>query len=122
MSAKQSPSAPEARRGTRLVPPAPTPVVDSMSDEVLGLALDLSAGGLKLLASGALPENALFQVHFNLDIDGEGRVPLEAGVQVVSRRASAKGVVAGFRFIHLQGPYAQRLARWLQARSAAALH
>jgi hypothetical protein len=115
-------SSPEARRSTRHAPDSPTPVVDAMHDRVLGFALDLSAGGMKLLASDPLVDSALYQVHFALDLPDDGRVPLEAGVQVVSQRSTAEGVVAGLRFIHLQGAQSQRLARWLRFRSANGLH
>ena len=120
-----SPSAPaphDARRSTRHAPESPTPVVDAMRDEVLGFALDLSGGGMKLLASSPLVDTALYQVHFALDLPGEGRLPLEAGVQVVNQRDTDEGNVAGLRFIHLQGVHAQRLASWLRARSASGLH
>ena len=40
-----APAAHDARRSTRHSPEAPTPVLDAMSDRVLGFAMDLSAGG-----------------------------------------------------------------------------
>ncbi len=113
---------PEARRGTRHAPESPTPVVDAMTDKVLGLVVDLSAGGMKLLAASPLVDAALYQVHFALDVPGEGRIPLEAGMQVVNQRRAAEGDVAGLRFIHLQGAHAQRLGRWLRARGADGRH
>lgn len=117
-----APAPHEARRSTRHAPDSPTPVVDAMGDRVLGFAMDLSAGGMKLLASIPLVDAALYQVHFALDLPNEGRVPLEAGVQVVNQRPTGEGTVAGLRFIHLQGTHSQRLARWLRARSANGLH
>ena len=117
-----APAPQDARRSTRHAPESPTPVVDAMGDQVLGFALDLSAGGMKLLASAPLVDAALYQVHFDLDLPGEGRVPLEAGVQVVSQRMDDRGNVAGLRFIHLQGPHAQRLARWLRSRGSDGRH
>jgi c-di-GMP-binding flagellar brake protein YcgR len=89
---------------------------------VLGFAMDLSAGGMKLLASAPLVDGALYQVHFALDLPGEGRMPLEAGMQVVNQRRSEEGNVAGLRFIHMQGPHTQRLARWLRARGSDGRH
>jgi c-di-GMP-binding flagellar brake protein YcgR len=117
-----APAAHEARRSSRHAPESPTPVVDAMFDRVLGFALDLSAGGMKLLASAPLVDAALYQVHFTLDLPNEGRIPLEAGVQVVSQRNTPEGQVAGLRFIHIQGAHSQRLSRWLRARSANGLH
>jgi hypothetical protein len=112
----------EARRSTRHAPESPTPVVDAMGERVLGFALDLSAGGMKLLASAPLVDAALYQVHFALDLPGEGRVPLEAGMQVVSQHSTRAGDVAGLRFIHLQGAHSQRLSRWLRARGSDGRH
>lgn len=59
-----------------------------MFDRVLGFVQDLSAGGMKLLASAPLVDAALYQMHFTLDLPNEGRIPLEAGVQVVSQRST----------------------------------
>ncbi len=115
-------SMPEARRGTRHAPDSPTPVVDAMTDQVLGLVVDLSAGGMKLLVSAPLVDAALYQVHFAIDVPGEGRVPLEAGMQVVNQRRGPEGETAGLRFIHLQGAQAQRLGRWLRARGSDGRH
>jgi len=117
-----APAPHEARRSTRHAPDSPTPVVDAMGDRVLGFALDVSAGGMKLLASKPLVDAALYQVHLALDLPGEGRVPLEAGVQVVNQRRTSAGDVAGLRFIHLQGTHSQRLARWLRAHGSDGRH
>lgn len=113
-----APAAHEARRSTRHPPESPTPVVDAMGDRVLGFVMDLSAGGMKLLAAAPLVDGALYQVHFVIDLPGEGRIPLEAGVQVVNQRQGAEGNVVGLRFIHMQGAQSQRLGRWLRARAS----
>jgi len=112
----QAPLLHEARRSARHAPDSPTPVVDAMSDRVLGFVVDLSAGGMKLLASAPLVDGALYQVQFALDVPGEGRVPFEAGMQVVNQRRSVQGEVVGLRFIHMQGTHTQRLGRWLRDR------
>ena len=112
----------EARRGTRHAPDSPTPVVDAMTDRVIGLVVDLSAGGMKLLASTPLVDAALYQVQFAIDVPGEGRVPLEAGMQVVNQWRGPEGETTGLRFVHLQGAHAQRLGRWLRARGADGRH
>jgi hypothetical protein len=117
-----APALNEARRSTRHAPESPTPVVDAMGDRVLGFVMDLSAGGMKLLASAPLVDSALYQVHFALDLPGEGRLPLEAGMQVVNQRRSAEGNVVGLRFIHMQGAQSQRLGRWLRARGSDGRH
>lgn len=122
MSQSNGSPAADARRSTRHAPDSPTPVVDAMGDRVLGFVVDLSAGGMKLLASQPLVDGALYQVHFALDLPGEGRIPLEAGMQVVSHRREPGGDVAGLRFIHMQGTHSQRLARWLRAKGSDGRH
>lgn len=106
----------DARRTSRHEPASPVPVIDAMSNDLLGFVMDLSAGGMKLMAGDPLVDNALYQVQFELDLDKVGRAPIEAGVQVVSqRRSSDSGSVVGLRFIHLQGPQARQLGQWLQS-------
>jgi c-di-GMP-binding flagellar brake protein YcgR len=93
------------------------PVVDAMSSDLMGFVMDLSGGGMKLMAGEPLGDNALYQVQFELDLDEVRRVPMEAGVQVVSQRRTGDGsAVVGLRFIHLQGSQARQLGQWLQSR------
>jgi len=106
----------DARRTTRHVPSAPTAVVDAMSGDLLGFVMDLSAGGMKLMAIEPLVEDALYQVQFELQMADARHASIEAGMQVVSQRRNADGAVAGLRFIHLQGPQAQQLGAWLRLR------
>jgi c-di-GMP-binding flagellar brake protein YcgR len=107
----------DARRTSRHEPASPAPVVDAMSSGLLGFLMDLSAGGMKLMAGDPLVDNALYQVQFELDLDKVRRASIEAGVQVVSQRRNSDGsAVVGLRFIHLQGPQARQLGQWLQSR------
>ena len=107
----------EARRSARVEPRGPVPVVDVMCDRALGFVQDLSAGGLKLRASRELVLDGLYQVQFGLELGGGERRTIEAGVQVVSQRPSAGGMVAGMRFIHLPKADSQALARWLERQA-----
>jgi c-di-GMP-binding flagellar brake protein YcgR len=104
----------DARRTTRHAPPDPVAVVDAMSGDLLGFVMDLSAGGMKLMAIEPLVEDALYQVQFELQLADTRHASIEAGMQVVSQRRGEHGAIVGLRFIHLQGPQAQQLGAWLR--------
>ena len=104
----------DPRRTTRHAPRSPVAVVDVMSGELLGFVMDLSAGGMKLMAAEPLVADALYQVQFELLLGDARHVSIEAGMQVVSQRPGDGGSVVGLRFIHLQGPQAQHLGAWLR--------
>lgn len=108
-----------ARKAQRFAPQTPMPVVDAMSADLIGFVMDLSAGGMKLMAGKPLVDDALYQVQFELHPDKVEREPIEAGVQVVSQRKNADGsAVVGLRFIHVPGLQAIQIGKWLQARMA----
>ena len=110
----------EARRSRRHRLPSSPPVFDMLDERVLGRALDVSAGGLKLLVAEALPEDTLYQVRFELDM-GEGRrAPIVAGIQVLDARLDEDGLsCTGARFIHLDGAHARQLVQWLRLQAEA---
>ena len=58
-----------ARLGQRFPVPGQPPVFDMLADRVLGRALDLSAGGLKLLVAEPLGDDALYQVRFAIGLE-----------------------------------------------------
>ncbi|MEO5566376.1 MAG: PilZ domain-containing protein [Luteimonas sp.] len=110
----------EARRSRRYALMRAPAVQDEFGGRLLGRALDISAGGLKLLVSEPIPENTLFQVRFELDMGGGQRVPVVAGLQVLDQRPDENGLLCtGARFIHLEGQHARILVNWLQSRDAA---
>ena len=110
----------EARRSRRHCLPGSPPVHDMLAERVLGRALDMSAGGLKLLVAEPLPGDTLYQVRFDLDM-GEGRrVPIVAGIQVLDSRLDEHGLLGtGARFIHLEGAHARQLVQWLRLQAEA---
>ena len=112
-----SASGSDARRSLRVKPRTPVPLVDVMWDRVLGFVLDLSAGGMKVLASRELADEGLYQVQFDLDTEASERERIEAGVQVVSQSPGAGGMVAGMRFIHLPKVDSRALAQWLERQA-----
>lgn len=109
----------EARRSHRH-PLAGAPAVhDEFSGGLLGRALDMSAGGIKLLVSEPIVEDSLFQVRFDLDMGDGQRVPIVAGLQVLDQRPDGNGLLCtGARFIHLEGQYARCLVNWLRLQAA----
>lgn len=109
----------EARRSSRHAPDVPVAVVDAMSSDLMGFVVDLSAGGMKLMAGKPLLDDALYQVQFELDMDAAHRARIEAGMQVVSQHRNSDGsATVGLRFIHLQGTQGKQLGEWLHSRTA----
>jgi c-di-GMP-binding flagellar brake protein YcgR len=104
----------EARRSRRHRLPGNPPVHDVLAERVLGRALDMSAGGLKLLVAEPLPEDTLYQVRFDL-ATRDGRTQIVAGIQVLDARLDEDGLLCtGARFIHLEGVHARQLVQWLR--------
>lgn len=99
------------------LPDAPA-VHDMLGDRVLGRAVDLSAGGMKLLVAESLPVDTLYQVRFPLQLAKE-RVEVVAGIQVLDERVDDDGLrCVGARFIHLEGAGARHIVQWLGMQAA----
>lgn len=109
----------EARRSRRHGLRGAPAVQDEFGGRLLGRALDISAGGLKLLVSEPIAEDTLFQVQFELDMADGQRVPVVAGLQVLDQRPDRDGLMCtGARFIHLEGQHARTLVNWLRLQDA----
>ncbi len=103
----------ESRRMPRRAVPGRIEVFDCMTDESVGHLGNVSVGGMLLVASAALAEDALYQLRFALpDEDGSG---LEVGAHVLWRdQASAPGQSwVGLRFLALSPRTVQRLDAWV---------
>lgn len=104
----------EARRAGRRRVDAVAPVVNAMTQRALGFTRDVSLGGMQVQVGEPLVDEALYQLQVELQRRDGGRVPIEAGVQVVRQHRAADGaILAGLRFIHLDGANRGRLAAWL---------
>lgn len=104
----------EPRRASRQRINAVVPVVNAMTQRVLGLTRDISTGGLQLQSDEPLVDEALYQVQVELQRNDGARIPIEGGVQVVRQhRADDGAVLVGMRFIHLDGTNSGRLTAWL---------
>jgi PilZ domain len=93
-------------------------VSDVMTDEIVGRIGNLSEGGLLLIASTPLTEDALYQFRFRLP--GETPLDLEVGAHLLwLDRASTPGQSwVGFRFISLSERQHQQLRDWIDAPGA----
>lgn len=103
----------ESRRMPRRIVAGLTEVVDVMTEETIGHLGNLSVGGMLLIASVPLVEDALYQLRFNLpDSDGQG---VEVGAHVLWRDdASAPGQSwAGLRFLGLAPQATRSLREWV---------
>lgn len=108
----------EARRSRRHRLPGSPPVHDLLAERVLGRAMDMSAGGLKLLLAEPLVEDTLYQVRFDLDMGRGRRASIVAGLQVLDSRLDENGLLCtGARFIHLEGAHARQLVQWLRLQA-----
>ena len=108
-------SSDEARKAGRRRVDTVVPVVNAMTQRAMGLTRDISMGGMQLQVGEPLVDDALYQVQVELQRGDGGRVPIEAGVQVVRQHRAGDGaILAGMRFIHLDGPNNGRLAAWLE--------
>lgn len=112
----------EARRSPRRQPAGTIPVHDFIADAPIGRIGNVSEGGLLLLASVPLTEDALYQLSFALP-DRHGReTEISAGVHLLwCEPAHAPGQSwAGFRFIALSDAHRDRLREWVDAAQAPA--
>ena len=103
----------ESRRMPRRTVAGLTEVVDAMTEEPIGHIGNVSVGGMLLIASAQLKEDALYQVRFILP-DGDGHA-LEAGIHVLwCDDASAPGQAwAGLRFLGMSAQDTRSLREWV---------
>ena len=106
------------RLGQRFEVPGRPQVFDELAGRVLGRALDLSGGGLKMLVAEPLVDETLYQVHFDLPLDTRS-VRIVAGLQVLDQRQDDDGLLCtGTRFIHLDGACARHIVQWLALQAS----
>lgn len=89
-------------------------VLDTMTEQPVGHLGNLSVGGMLLIASTRLVEDALYQFRFDLP-DGDGHA-IEVGAHVLWRDdASAPGQSwVGLRFLGLAPDTTRRLREWIE--------
>lgn len=112
-------SSKEYRRSPRRVVSETILVSDVMTEELVGRIGNLSEGGMLLMASVPLNDDALYQLRFRLP--GTDLVDIEVGAHLLwMDRASAPGQFwGGLRFISLSDENRDKLNAWVDAPGAA---
>lgn len=92
-------------------------VVDAMTEASIGRIVNLSPGGMLMIANTQMMDDALFQFRFVLtDAAGHDRAIDVGAHQLWSDGAGAPGQLwAGFRFIDVRPDDAAFLAQWVEA-------
>ncbi|WP_240125396.1 PilZ domain-containing protein [Thermomonas alba] len=105
----------EARRQPRRSVPGMVEVFDTILEEPVGHLGNLSVGGMLLIAHRRLPDDALFQLRFQLPDGQRDAPPLEVGAHVLwQAQAGAPGQsLIGMRFLGLSPDALQRLHLWV---------
>jgi len=106
----------DSRRAPRRHVTESIPVIDCMTDEVVGQLGNLSESGMLLIASAPLVEDALYQLRFHLT--GRGLAsPVNVGVHLLwSVPANTPGQSwCGFRFLTISDEQRARIRDWVRA-------
>lgn len=106
----------EFRRARRRKVPDTIPVIDTMTDRVVGHLSNLSETGMLMIANVALVEDALYQLRFDLGRDkASASTAIEVGAHLLWQdQTSLQGQTwTGFRFITLLDSQMQQLRKWL---------
>ena len=105
----------EARRAPRRQVAESIPVIDTMTDEVVGHLGNLSESGMLLLASASLLEDALYQLRFPLGPHGGASIAV--GVHLLwSGAANTPGQTwCGFRFLTISEDQRNQVREWVKA-------
>jgi hypothetical protein len=106
----------EQRRAKRKPIESHAEVINAITGASMGRVGNISANGMMLIANQAVPEDALFQVHFHLPSKRGRQVPLELGLhEQWSEPASTPGQFwAGFRIIDISPQDLELLTAWVE--------
>ncbi|AKC86137.1 PilZ domain-containing protein [Pseudoxanthomonas suwonensis] len=104
----------DARRAPRRHVTDSVPVIDTMTDGIVGQLGNLSESGMLLIASAPLVEDGLYQLRFHL---GGRSSPINVGVHVLwSVAANTPGQSwCGFRFLTISEEQRAHIREWVQA-------
>ncbi len=104
----------EARRAPRRQVADSVPVVDVMTEEVIGHLGNLSESGMLLLANSPLLEDALYQFRFHLG--ARSSTPVMVGAHLLwSGAANTPGQAwCGFRFLTISEAQREHVRAWVQ--------
>ena len=104
----------ESRRAPRRQVGISVPVLDTMTEEVIGHLGNLSESGMLLLTSTPLVEDALYQVRFQPGL--RGGVAISVGVHLLwSGPANTPGQAwCGFRFLTISDEQREQIREWVK--------
>ncbi|WP_028919208.1 PilZ domain-containing protein [Pseudoxanthomonas suwonensis] len=104
----------DTRRAPRRHVTTVVPVIDTMTDQVVGQLGNLSETGMLLIASAPLVEDALYQLRFHL---GGRPQPLNVGVHLLWKvDANTPGQSwCGFRFLTIADEQRRHIREWVRA-------
>ena len=107
----------DSRRAPRRHVTESIPVIDTMTDEIIGQLGNLSESGMLLIASAPLVEDALYQLRFHLRDDRGQDIPIDVGAHLLwSAPANTPGqAFAGLRFLTIDREPLERLRQWVNA-------
>jgi DNA-binding response OmpR family regulator len=105
----------ERRQSFRVAVQAAVSIRIDESNTVEGILLDLSAGGMDVLAAKPLPSTATVRVSFELPDGGAG---IEGDAEVAWSTANGQ---TGLRFLDMDEKMREEMGEWLAARSHDAL-
>src|SRR6266478_4559123 len=105
----------EKRQAMRIAVQAAASIRLDESNTVEGILLDLSTGGLDVLAAKPLPSAAMVHVAFQLP---DGGASIEGDAEVAWSTANGQ---TGLRFLDMEARTREVLSEWLSARSHDAL-
>ena len=105
----------ERRQSLRVAVQAPVSIRIDESSTVEGILLDLSTGGMDVLAAKPLPSAATVHVSFELP---DGGVSIASDAEVAWSTANGQ---IGLRFLDMDARMSQDMRDWLAARSHQAL-
>lgn len=111
----------EFRRHTRRAIPQTVEVIDTMTGSVVGRLGNLSAGGMMLIGSEPLVDEALYQFRFTLPDSQGGQRRMQVGAQQQWSDASAGSgqIWTGYRFIDVAAKDVGFLRNWAESATPA---
>jgi hypothetical protein len=103
----------ESRRAPRRQVASRVPVLDTMSDEVIGHLGNLSESGMLLLANTPLLDDALYQFRFQPGL--RSGTAITVGVHLLwSGPANTPGQAwCGFRFLNISDEQREHIREWV---------
>jgi len=101
----------ERRQSTRVAVQAPVTIHPDENSTMEGILLDLSTGGMDVLAAKPLQASALVRIFFELP---DGALRVEADTEVAWSTPNGQ---SGLRFLHMDAGLQEKMTEWLTSHS-----